>query len=85
MNKEKLHKILDLVLELNEKGYTTFYEIAGHVETIHVRVYEGRWRMYKPFLYSFYAYTNKTDTDMAVENTLDEIIETLEELKGETK
>lgn len=45
MNRKKLHEILDLVLDLNEQEKThVFFDFAGHVEGLTVRVYKEGWR-----------------------------------------
>ena len=41
--REKLHEILDLVLDRNEKGKTTFFYFSGHVNSVTVDAYDGEW------------------------------------------
>ena len=80
--REKLHRILDLALELNEQGYTTFCDIAGHIKSVHVRIFKGEWKFEDETMLNFYAYYSEKDAELG-DNTLDEIIEKLEALRGE--
>ena len=78
MNRKKLHEILDLVLDLDEQGETdAFFDFAGHVEQIAVRVYKDGW-----------TYENEADCDMRTyldehvsTKNLDKIIKELKTLK----
>lgn len=78
MNRKKLHEILDLVLDLDEQGKTdAFFDFAGHVEQVAVRVYKDGW-----------TYENKEDLDMRTyidehgsTQRLERIIKELKKLK----
>lgn len=81
MMREKLHKILDLVLDLNEKNDAFMY-LYGHVNSITVDISDGEWKYDEKKLYYkdvYYAGQHYTEKD------LDKVITKLEELKGETK
>jgi len=41
--RQRLHKILDLVLDLNQGPYTTWFEFSGHVNGFGVRLINGDW------------------------------------------
>ena len=80
--REKLHKILDLILDLNENGNDSFMYLYGHTQDLTVDVTDGKWEnggshlLYKHEYYAGRHYNEKT---------FDELIKKLEELKGETK
>ncbi len=38
------HRILELVMDRNETGRTTFFEFAGHTNGVEIRLYEGDWK-----------------------------------------
>ena len=41
--REKIHKILDLVIDRNEGGDSTFFHFEGHTNQICVEKHEGKW------------------------------------------
>ena len=44
MIRNKLHEILDFVLDLNEQGKShAFFDFSGHVEKVSVRFYKDGW------------------------------------------
>jgi hypothetical protein len=81
--REKLHEILDLVLDLNEQGKTAFFEYAGHVEKVSVRVYEEGWKPYADATYEANIYVDEEMSDVG--RNIDHVIEELKVRKGEQK
>lgn len=81
--RDKLHKITDLMLDLNEQGGTrTSYAISPHVNSIEVWVWEGEEFKEENVLYkerTYYA------GELRNEEKVNEIIRNLEKLKGEPK
>lgn len=80
MNTDKLHKVMELVIRLNEmdNDITAFYEYSGHVHGVYVTLYrnyniESKKRM---FFYDV-AYADRKNFD----NHIDRIISYLEGIK----
>lgn len=76
--REKLHRILDLVLDLNEQGATrATATIYGHVENVSVHVWEGECKEenYLMIERSYYG------GELKDEAKVNKIIRELEELK----
>ena len=41
--REQIHRILDLVMDRNDGGNTTFFGFRGQVNGIEIELYEGEW------------------------------------------
>lgn len=89
--REQLHKILDLILDINGieqrrqeltgSKPTTFFEFCGHVNTVDVRVFENGWREgIRPKIK--YGNIPADESDKRLQ-TLNEIISELEAFKNE--
>ena len=77
--REKLHRIIDLMLDLNEQGATrTSCSLAAHVNEISVWVWECEVGNDDNTLYREHAYYDGNHSDTKKVN---EIIHALEELK----
>lgn len=83
--REKLHKILDLVLDINESGKAnTFMTFSGHVNGIHVSTHIPKWELNRDPDILDEVYLDTPDEPGYMTTTLDATIENLEEvLKGE--
>lgn len=87
--RKKLHRILDLVLDLNEQGNHSFINLFGHTGDVRVEVYDGKWEFEKEsILTEERNITIKADEDEDTQEVkqytlaqLDELINKLEELK----
>lgn len=44
----QIHRILDLVMDRNNGGNTTFFEFNGHVNGISIYLHEGKWSPTNP-------------------------------------
>ena len=76
--REKLHKILDLVLDLNEQGATrSNVDFSGYVENVSVMVWEGECTDENMLLHDYTYYGGK----LRNEKKLNDIIRELEEVK----
>ena len=76
--REKLHRILDLVLELSEQGAThATADFHGNVNLVSVMVWEGECKEENILLHDYTYY----DGELRNEKKIDEIIRTLEEMK----
>ena len=77
--KRLTEQILDKVMQINEKtDYAAFFEIAGHVSKIDVRVSRGKGRpLYNEYLYDEYFYYNEEASDV-IKSVLDKLDEYLE-------
>ena len=89
--REKLHRILDLVLDLNEQG-DSFMQISGHVKSVSVQINDGKWDASKELLNRYEYYDREVDDEEDAQNVeqytlekLDKLINSLEKLKGESK
>ena len=40
----QVHRILDLVMDRNEGGKTTFFEVVAHVNGVRIVIYDGKWK-----------------------------------------
>lgn len=70
--REKIHKILDLVIDRNEGGDSTFFHFEGHVNEICVEKHEGKWfPNSKGEMLDTYLWTSECEQD------LDEVIKAL--------
>lgn len=79
-NREKLHRILDLILDLNEQAVThATMNVHGHVQSVSVMVYEGECTDGN-MLTQEYAYY---DGELKNEKKVNDIIRELEELRDE--
>ncbi len=83
--REKLHKILDLVLDINESGKaTTFMTFSGHVNGITVSAHMPKWEVNSDPDIRDEVYLNKPEEPLYGTTTLDAVIENLEKVqKGE--
>jgi hypothetical protein len=87
--REKLHKILDLVIDINgleprtaaQNKPTAFLEFSGHVALLQVRVYEKGWERNNGNL----SMEKKIYTDSASCKNYDDIIRKLERTKVKVK
>lgn len=70
--REKIHKILDLVIDRNEGGNTTFFHFSGHVNVITVHLHNGEWESNKDWE-EHVSYIKRPKLD----ESLDEVIEAL--------
>lgn len=70
--REKIHKILDLVIDRNERGDATFFEFAGHTNEISVDMHAGAWIMDSPCM-KMTSYIERPELEL----DLDEVIEAL--------
>lgn len=76
--REKLHRILDLVLDLNEQGAThAAAHIQGHVESVSVHAWEGESKI-ENWIYDGQAYYAG---ELKNEAKVNDIIRELEELR----
>lgn len=85
--REKLHKILDLVLDINESGKaTTFFRFSWHVNDIDIQAYLPKW---KPDAYPDLwesVYIDRPNSPGCYATTIDRAIEQFEKVKkGEYK
>lgn len=89
--REKLHRILDLVLDLQAQG-DTFMSISGHVKWVSVQINKGKYDTGESLLDTHEAYDREVEdwedaqeVEQYTMEQLDSLINSLEKLKGETK
>lgn len=70
--RKKIHKILDLVIDRNESGKSTFFGYSGHINAVSVRIHEGEWKAGQA-CETHYAYIDNQELD----ESLDEVIKAL--------
>lgn len=82
--REKMHKILDLVLDINESGKAnTFMSFSGHVNGINVSAYFHKWELNSEPDIRDEVYLDNPDEPGYMTTTLDAVIENLEKvMKG---
>lgn len=76
-------KIMELAIELKEKGHHVFFEFSPHVGTTTVRVFENGWIKGKEanFNNHFYCYENDFTSKFKIATNFTNCIEYLEGLK----
>lgn len=42
-DRERLHRILDAVIDRNESGKSSFFDYSGHVSVVVAELYDGEW------------------------------------------
>jgi len=70
-----MHKILDLVIDQNNKGNHSSYDYAGHVNTINLEILQGNYlSIGSKILFKNYFYiTDKFDGYMTLEQIFNEL------------
>lgn len=84
--REKMHKILDLVLDINESGKAhTFMTFSGHVNSVIVSAHMPKWKVNSDPDIRDEVYLDKPEKPLYGTTTLDAVLEHLEKVqKGET-
>ena len=81
--REKMHKILDLVLDINESGKAnTFMSFSGHVNGINVSAHIPKWELNSNPDIRDEVYIDVPDEAGYMRTTLDTVIENLERVMG---
>ena len=78
---ELLHRIVDLCIELESGATHTICDIAPHVNSVNVVVWEGEYLNDKTVLYRAYEYYDGYHFKEDGEKKIRDIIQALEELK----
>lgn len=60
VERKKIHKILDLVLEKNQGKATVFLDFYGHVNCIQVRIHTNGWSVGHAADEEYYIYNDES-------------------------
>lgn len=69
---EKIKRLLELALELNEKTEDSyFFSYSGHTNTVDLYIYKGGWDEEKDQEYLLFCHSFELDDDEVVDGAID--------------